>query len=155
VVSQSNTIHTGLAYVALAAFLGHLYLATGHPKTRHSFRAITQGWVRADWAWEHHPKWVQTLAAAPSAPTYDGLRTALQIILGSAAALFATRVFFVALGANTTDKVTSWLYDATAWPGTASTQPQTAVHLLDWPGLGYLLLCVIAWLIVDQMRKLR
>ena len=154
VVERANSIHTWLAYLGLAAFLGHLYLATVHPKTRHSFRAMTQGWVRADWANHHHSKWLQQLAPSPSAPAYDSLRTALQILLGAAAALFAVRVLFFYLGANVTDKVTMRLYDLTAWPGAASIHPQTGVRIVDWPGIAYCLLCVIAWLVVDQMRRL-
>jgi hypothetical protein len=93
------------------------------------------------------------MAPAPHAPAYDGLRATAQVVLGSAAALFATRVLFIELGANTTDKVTSWLYDLTAWPGTASLQPRTGAHLTDWVGLGYLLLCVVAWKAADRMRR--
>lgn len=154
VVSQANNIHTALAYLALAAFLGHLFLATIYPKTRHSFRAITQGWVRADWAEQHHLKWARRAVPPPPAPAYDGLRTAIQILLGSAAALFAVRVLFFELGANTTDKVTTWLYAITAWPGVASIQPQTAVRIADWPAIGYLLLCILAWLAADRLRRL-
>lgn len=154
-VSRSNTIHTLLAYLALGAFLGHLYLATGDRKTRHSFRAITQGWVRSDWAREHHPKWVQTLRQAPPAPRFDALRTSLQIVLGSAVALFLSRILFFMIGANTTDQVTNRLYVLTAWPGVASVQPQTGVQVGDWPAVGYLIICGLAWLAVDQMRKLR
>jgi formate dehydrogenase subunit gamma len=154
VVSQSNTIHTLLAYVALAAFLGHLYLATVYPKTRHSLHAITQGWVNFDWAREHHPKWLASLGAARPAPRYDALRTGTQIALGSGISLFLSRFVFFAIGANTTDKVTERLYDVTAWPGVASVSPRTGVHLGDWPALGYLLVLLIAWLLVDQLRKL-
>lgn len=153
-VSRSNTIHTLLAYLAFGAFLGHLYLATGDRKTRHSFRAITQGWVRADWAKQHHPKWLQGLRPAPPAPRLDALRTSLQIVLGSAIALFVSRVFFFAIGANTTDQVTKRLYDLTAWPGVATIQPLTGVHVGDWPAVGYAIVCLLAWLAVDQMRKL-
>jgi formate dehydrogenase subunit gamma len=153
-VSRSNTIHTLLAYLALGAFLGHFYLATGDRKTRHSFRAITQGWIRSDWAQEHHPKWLLSLRPAPPAPRYDALRTALQIVLGSAIALFLSRILFFAIGANTTDQVTNRLYVLTAWPGVASVQPQTGVHVGDWPAVGYLILCGLAWIAVDQMRKL-
>lgn len=155
VVSRSNTIHTLLAYLALGAFLGHLYLATGDRKTRHSFRAITQGWVRADWAREHHPKWLQTLTPALPAPRFDALRTTLQIVLGSAVALLLSRIFFFSLGANTTDKVVSWLYDLTAWPGVGGVQPQTGVRVADWSAVGYVVLCVLAWVAVDRMRKLK
>lgn len=155
VVNQANSIHTTLAYVALLAFLGHFYLATIDPKTRHSFRAMTQGWVHEDWALEHHVKWVRQLAPAAAPPAYDALRTTLQLILGSAAALFAVRVFFFWLGANVTDKVTERLYDITAWPGVAAIHPQTGVRIADWPALGYLVLSILAWLIIDQARKLR
>ncbi|HEX6506338.1 MAG TPA: cytochrome b/b6 domain-containing protein [Chloroflexota bacterium] len=153
-VSRANTIHTLLAYVALAAFLGHLYLATIDRKTRPSFRAITEGWVRADWAREHHPKWLQTLATPPAAPAYDGLRTGIQIVLGAFVALFASRLLFFALGANTTDWVTDKLYAITAWPGVAGTVPATGVRVADWPALGYLILCGVAWVAADQLRKL-
>jgi formate dehydrogenase subunit gamma len=154
VVNQANSIHTALAYVALVAFLGHFYLATLDPKTRHSFRAMTQGWVNRDWALEHHVKWVKQLTPAAPPPAYDALRTTLQLILGSAAALFAVRVFFFWLGANVTDKVTERLYNITAWPGVASIQPQTGVRIADWPALAYLVLCILAWFVIDQARKL-
>jgi formate dehydrogenase subunit gamma len=155
VVSKSNTIHTLLAYVALAAFLGHLFLATGYPKTRHSLRAITQGWVRSDWAEYHHLKWVQTLGEALPAPPYDGIRTATQIVIGSAIALFTSRILFFAIGANTTDKVTGRLYDITAWPGVASVAPHTGVRAGDWPAVAYLLGLLVVWLAVDRLRGLR
>lgn len=155
VVQQANTIHTALAYFALAAFLGHIFLATLYPATRHSFHAITQGWVERGWAEHHHAKWVSSLSAAPPAPVHDGLRTALQIVLGSAVAAFGVRILFFALGANTTDKVTNWLYDLTAWPGVASIQPHTAVRLFDWPAAAYLLACLVAWLAADRMRYRR
>jgi len=153
VVDHANTIHTALAYVALVAFLGHLYLATGYPKTRHAFRAITQGWVRADWAREHHVKWVRRLVPSPPPPALDGVRTALQIALGAAVALFVVRIYFFYLGANVTDKVTSWLYAVTAWPGVAAIHPQTAVRIADWPAVGYLILCLVAWFATDRMRS--
>lgn len=154
VVTQSNTIHTLLAYVALGAFLGHVSLATIYPQTRHSLHAITQGWVNSDWAREHHPKWLASLQAMPSPPRYDAFRTGLQIVLGSAVSLFLSRFIFFAIGANTTDKVTARLYDITAWPGVGSVSPQTGVHIGDWPASIYLLALVIAWLLVDQLRRL-
>ncbi len=154
-VSQANTIHTALAYFALAAFLGHLYLAVGYPKTRHALHAITQGWVSYDWAQHHHPKWVAQIRPSTAAPAYDGLRTALQIVLGSAIALFASRLLFFFLGANITDKVTGRLYAITAWPGVAAVAPATAVRIVDWPAAVWLVLCLIAWLLADRMRRLR
>jgi formate dehydrogenase subunit gamma len=152
-VTRSNDIHTALAYVALVAFVAHLFLATIYPKTRPAFRAITQGWVRRDWAEHHHLKWVQSLAPTLPAPRYDALRTFLQIVLGSAFCLFAVRVYFFALGANVTDKVTGRLYDITAWPGAATIQPQTGLHVFDWIGILYGSGCLVAWLILDRLRN--
>lgn len=154
-VDRANSIHTSLAYLALAAFLGHLFFAAVYPKTQPALRAITQGWVRRDWAVHHHAKWVRTARTPSPAPMYDGLRAALQIILGSAASLFAVRALFFSLGANVTDQVTTWLYNLTAWPGTAGTHPQTGIHVLDWVGLAYLCALIVAWLIVDRLRDLR
>jgi formate dehydrogenase subunit gamma len=153
-VNHANSLHTTLAYIALLAFLGHLYLAAVHPLTRHAFRAITQGWVSAAWAEEHHPKWVESLTPPSPPPAHDALRAAVQIVLGSFAALFASRVLFFWLGANVTDKVTTWLYDITAWPGTASIHPNTGVHVFDGAGVVYCLVCIMAWLAVDQLRRL-
>lgn len=154
-VQRANTVHTALAYVALVAFLGHLFLATTYPKTRHAFRAITQGWVNRDWSEQHHPKWVRSVTPSAPPPPHDALRTVVQIVLGSAVALFAVRFYFFWLGANTTDKVTDWLYTVTAWPGLASIRPQTGVQVADWPALIYLLGCLSAWLAVDRMRRMR
>ncbi len=154
-VSRANTIHTLLAYLALAAFLGHLYLAVGYPKTRHALHSITEGWVESDWAQHHHPKWLQSLPERPAAPRFDGLRTATQIVLGSAIAAFFSRLLFFGIGANTTDQVTNRLYELTAWPGVAGVRPETGVRVADWPAFGYLVACLIAWILIDQMRKLR
>ena len=54
-------IHDWLMYVSFFLFLGHLYLSLIHPTTRHSLNAITRGWVREDWALQHHRKWTQEL----------------------------------------------------------------------------------------------
>lgn len=151
-VSQANVIHTALAYFALVAFVGHLYLATLYTKTRPAFRAITQGWVRVDWAQYHHAKWLRRAVAPPPPPAFDGLRTTIQIILGAFIALFAVRFLFFAIGANVTDKVTTWLYAITAWPGLAGVHPQTALRQADWPAMLYLIALVIAWLAVDRLR---
>lgn len=55
--ASTVVLHDGLAFVALALLLGHLYLAVIHPATRHALRGMTLGTVREDWATEHHPKW--------------------------------------------------------------------------------------------------
>jgi formate dehydrogenase subunit gamma len=154
-VSKANDIHTLLAYVALAAFLAHLFLATVYPKTRPTLRAMTEGTVDLEWADEHHPKWAAIAGHMRPAPRYDALRTTVQIVLGAAIALQTSRFLFFAIGANPTDKVTGRLYDVTAWPGVTSIAPKTGVNLGDWPALAYLAVLVIAWLAVDQLRRLR
>jgi formate dehydrogenase subunit gamma len=52
-------IHDWLTYVAFWLFLGHLYLAVIHPRTRHSLVGITRGWVNEEWALEHHRTWAE------------------------------------------------------------------------------------------------
>jgi len=54
-------VHDWLMYASLTLFLGHLYLAVIYPKTRHALSGMTRGWVRADWALEHHRKWAEAL----------------------------------------------------------------------------------------------
>jgi formate dehydrogenase subunit gamma len=53
-------VHDWLMYVSLILFVGHLYLAVIYPKTRHALSGMTRGWVREDWAREHHGKWAET-----------------------------------------------------------------------------------------------
>ena len=55
-------------YVSFFLFLGHLYLAVIHPKTRHALNGMTRGWVDRDWAQQHHAKWVASLDATGSEP---------------------------------------------------------------------------------------
>jgi formate dehydrogenase subunit gamma len=75
--AQTILIHDWLMYVAFFLFLGHLYLALIHPKTRHALNGMTRGWVERDWAVRHHAKWVDSLddadgLAAPAArPVHD------------------------------------------------------------------------------------
>ena len=52
-------VHDTLTILSLVILLGHLYLAVVHPTTRHALRGMTLGDVREDWAWKHHPKWMQ------------------------------------------------------------------------------------------------
>jgi formate dehydrogenase subunit gamma len=54
----AGTVHEALTLVSLALLAGHLYLALVHPTTRHALRGMTTGEVRADWAAEHHAKWL-------------------------------------------------------------------------------------------------
>lgn len=53
-------VHDWLMYLSFILFLGHLYLAVIYPKTRHALSGITRGWVREDWALEHHRKWAES-----------------------------------------------------------------------------------------------
>jgi len=55
--AQTILIHDWLMYVSLLLFLGHLYLALIHPKTRHALNGMTRGWVDVEWARRHHAKW--------------------------------------------------------------------------------------------------
>ena len=61
--AQTILIHDWLMYVAFFLFVGHLYLALIHPKTRHALNGMTRGWVDRGWAVEHHRKWVDALDA--------------------------------------------------------------------------------------------
>lgn len=56
----TGTVHETLTLVSIALLAGHLYLAVVHPSTRHALRGMTTGDVRADWAREHHSKWVDS-----------------------------------------------------------------------------------------------
>lgn len=55
----AGTVHETLTLLSLLLLAGHLYLALVHPTTRHALRGITTGDVRADWAAEHHAKWLE------------------------------------------------------------------------------------------------
>jgi formate dehydrogenase subunit gamma len=63
-------IHDWLMYASFFLFLGHLYLSLIHPRTRHALNGITRGWVEEQWAFEHHRKWAEALAA--SVPAHEG-----------------------------------------------------------------------------------
>lgn len=58
-LDSTIVLHDGLALLSLLLLIGHLYLALIHPSTRHALRGVTLGDVRADWAREHHAKWVE------------------------------------------------------------------------------------------------
>jgi len=55
--AQTILIHDWLTQISLLLFVGHLYLAVIHPSTRHALNGMTRGWVDAEWAERHHPKW--------------------------------------------------------------------------------------------------
>jgi formate dehydrogenase subunit gamma len=66
-VHWSRRLHYLLTLLMLAPLLGHIALATIHPRTRGSLRGMLFGMVDAEWAREHHPLWfAQTRRAAPS-----------------------------------------------------------------------------------------
>jgi len=65
-------VHDWLMYASLVLFLGHLYLSVLYPRTRHSLSGITRGWVRQDWAEQHHVKWAAQAVAEASAPERPG-----------------------------------------------------------------------------------
>jgi formate dehydrogenase subunit gamma len=60
-LANALLVHDYLMYASFLIFLGHLYLALILPRTRHALNGITRGWVREDWAAEHHAKWVAEL----------------------------------------------------------------------------------------------
>ena len=139
VVSQANTIHNTLAYIALAVFLGHLYLATLHPATRQALHGMIFGTVRRQWAERHHPLWRLSSSEESPLTAQTLVRTGLLLLVGSIATLFLVRFGLEWLGANTTDAVTSGIYRVTGIPGTA-TGAATGVHVFDlgaliWGGL--------------------
>lgn len=52
-------VHDWLMYASFLLFMGHLFLAVIYPRTRHALNGMTRGWVREDWALEHHRKWAE------------------------------------------------------------------------------------------------
>jgi formate dehydrogenase subunit gamma len=139
VVSQANTIHTTLAYVALVVFLGHIYLAALHPSTRQALHGMLFGTVDRSWAVRHHARWQISGITEASITLRSALQAALFLVLGSAATLLLVRFGLEWLGANTTDPVTSAIYDVTNIPGTSGSAA-TGRHVFDlgaliWGGL--------------------
>ena len=56
-VNNASLIHDSLTWLALFAWLGHVFLAGIWPPTRESLRGMLTGVVRSDWARHHHPRW--------------------------------------------------------------------------------------------------
>jgi formate dehydrogenase subunit gamma len=52
-------VHDWLMYVSFVLLMGHLFLAVIYPRTRHALSGMTRGWVREDWALQHHRKWAE------------------------------------------------------------------------------------------------
>lgn len=59
-------LHEITTYVLLPVVAGHLYMALVHPRTRESLRGILFGFVDAEWARRHHPRWYREVAADAS-----------------------------------------------------------------------------------------
>jgi len=53
-------IHLGSCVAALPLLCVHLFMAVLNPRTNHSLRGMITGWVRADWAHEHHRRWLES-----------------------------------------------------------------------------------------------
>jgi formate dehydrogenase subunit gamma len=149
VVSQAHTIHTTLTYLALAVFLGHLYLAALHPATRQSLHGMVFGTVRRTWADRHHPLWhyadgqEATLRRATLGWSF------LLLTAASASALFLVRWGLEWLGANTTDEVTVTIYRLSSLPGTLA-HPATGAHSFDPGALAWAALFAGIWFALSR-----
>ncbi|MGH2449042.1 MAG: formate dehydrogenase subunit gamma, partial [Chloroflexota bacterium] len=118
IVSQANTIHTYLAYLALVVFLGHFYLAAIHPATRIALGSMFHGSVPGRWAEHHHPNWRYPAGRESAFNWRNELYSLVLLLLGLETALLLVRALFVAIGANVTDQVTSAIYYFGSLPGT-------------------------------------
>ncbi|MGI8912236.1 MAG: cytochrome b/b6 domain-containing protein, partial [Chloroflexota bacterium] len=76
-VGNASLIHDSLTWVALFAWLGHIFLAGIYPPTRESLRGMLTGFVRSDWARHHHPRWwAEQVAVLPPATADTATRDA-------------------------------------------------------------------------------
>ncbi len=66
IVGWSRLVHYLLTILMLAPILGHIALATVHPRTKESLRGMLFGAVDADWARDHHPAWYSEISRQPS-----------------------------------------------------------------------------------------
>jgi formate dehydrogenase subunit gamma len=89
ILEGSRWVHYAFTLLILVPLLGHIALATVHPRTRESLRGMVFGAVDGEWAQSHHPAWYAEIStqasgsedrgaaeAPPSLPRGD--RTALQ-----------------------------------------------------------------------------
>lgn len=58
-------LHEAFALLSITLVAGHIYMATLNPSTRHSLRGMWGGFVKRDWAREHHAKWVEEEESKP------------------------------------------------------------------------------------------
>jgi len=68
-ISWVAIVHEATTYILLPVLIGHLFMALVHPRTRESLRGILFGFVDAEWACRHHPRWYREVdgAARPQA----------------------------------------------------------------------------------------
>jgi len=57
-------VHEATTYILLPVLLGHIFMALVHPRTRESLRGILFGFVDAEWARRHHPRWYREVEGA-------------------------------------------------------------------------------------------
>jgi len=57
IVSGSRRLHYFVTVLMPVPLMGHIVLATIHPRTKESLRGMLFGAVDAKWAREHHPRW--------------------------------------------------------------------------------------------------
>jgi formate dehydrogenase subunit gamma len=62
VLTWSRWLHASLSLAIVLPLLGHVLLATLHPRTRASLRGMLVGTVDADWATAHYPRWTAGLS---------------------------------------------------------------------------------------------
>jgi formate dehydrogenase subunit gamma len=141
VVSQANTVHNYLAYLALAVFVGHLYLSVVHPATRQAFHGIIFGTVKRSWAEKHHPNWSLPVSGESPVQASNVVRSAFVLVLGLGGALLLSRFGLQWLGANVTDPVTKLIYQFSGLPGTLQ-NASTGVRAFDlaaliWAGFAF------------------
>ncbi|MBI3121916.1 MAG: cytochrome b/b6 domain-containing protein [candidate division NC10 bacterium] len=65
-IGWSRWLHYLLTVLMMVPLLGHITLATIHPRTKESLRGMLFGTVDATWAKEHHPGWHAEISRGPS-----------------------------------------------------------------------------------------
>lgn len=72
--ASSRRLHYLFTPFVLLPVLGHIALATIHPRTRASLRGMLSGVVDAAWAREHHPRWYAEISRGARDPVKEGGR---------------------------------------------------------------------------------
>ena len=68
VVGWSRRLHYLVTVIMLPPLLGHIALATVHPRTKESLRGMLFGVVDAEWARAHHPGWYDRVCREATGP---------------------------------------------------------------------------------------